>query len=110
MQAWETAHPAPVVRVADVADHVEHMRRVAGIDHVGLGSDFDGMYGSIEGLADPADIPALLAELRGRGWTEGDLRKFAGDNFMRVLREVGARAGQADAGARVSDVPAPAGP
>ena len=89
MQAWETAQPAPVVHVADVADHVEHMRHIAGIDHVGLGSDFDGMYGSVEGLADPTGIPTLLAELRSRGWTEADLRKLAGGNFLRVLREVG---------------------
>lgn len=114
MQAWEATHPAPVVRVADVADHVEHMRRVAGIDHIGLGSDFDGMYGSIEGLADPAGIPALLEELRARGWTEGDLRKLAVDNFLRVLREVGARArpagatGVATTAARRA--PGPAGP
>lgn len=88
MQAWETAHPAPVVRVADVADHVEHIRRVAGVDHVGLGSDFDGMYGSIEGLGDPAGIPALLAELRRRGWQEAELHKLASGNFLRVLRAV----------------------
>ncbi|MFN2393978.1 MAG: membrane dipeptidase, partial [Pyrinomonadaceae bacterium] len=74
------------------ADHVEHLRRVAGIDHVGIGSDFDGMSGKIEGLEDVSKFPALFAELARRGWTEAELRKLAGENFLRVFSEAEATA------------------
>lgn len=73
--------------LADVADHVEHIRRVAGVDHVGLGGDFDGIDTVVEGLEDVSTYPALLAELARRGWTEADLRKLAGENILRVLRQ-----------------------
>jgi len=83
--AWERAHPAPPVGLADVADHVEYIRKVAGADHVGFGSDFDGIPDSPAGLDGVDKYPALLAELARRGWSDGDLAKVAGGNVLRVL-------------------------
>jgi membrane dipeptidase len=77
---------APVATLADVADHIEHVRRVAGIDHVAIGSDYDGAT-MPEGLEDVSTFPALLAELSRRGWNESDLRKLAGENVLRAWRE-----------------------
>ncbi|HEX5205395.1 MAG TPA: membrane dipeptidase, partial [Actinoplanes sp.] len=76
-----------VVTVAQVADHVEHARDVAGVDHVGLGGDFDGTTDLPEGLSDVAGYPRLLAELAARGWSGADLDKLAGRNILRVLGE-----------------------
>ncbi len=73
--------------VADVADHVEHVRAVAGVEHIGLGADFDGTPALPVGLGDVAGYPALLAELSGRGWSDDDLRKLAHRNVLRVMRE-----------------------
>ncbi len=92
MRVWEESHPSPRVTVADVADHIEHIRRVAGIDHVGIGSDFDGMYGKIEGLEDVSKFPSLFAELARRGWAEAEMRKLAGENFLRVFTRAEATA------------------
>lgn len=83
--AWRAAHPAPVVTLRDVADHLDHIRRVAGVDHVGIGSDFDGIDETIAGLEDVSSFPALFAELARRGWKEAELRKLAGENVLRVL-------------------------
>jgi membrane dipeptidase len=80
------AHPVPNATLADVADHIEHVRRVAGVDHVGLGSDFDGITRAPEGLEDVSRFPALFAELIRRGWSDADLRKLAGENALRALR------------------------
>lgn len=85
MDAWEITHPKPVVTVSDVADHFDHVRKVAGIDHVGIGSDFDGIDFTPVGLEDVSTFPNLLEELARRGWTDADLRKVAGENFLRVL-------------------------
>jgi membrane dipeptidase len=68
-----------------VADHIDHIRKVAGVDHVGIGSDFDGITELVEGLEDVTTFPALFAELARRGWTEADLRKLAGENILRVM-------------------------
>jgi membrane dipeptidase len=92
MEVWERHNPAPRVTVADVADHIEHARSVVGIDHVGIGSDFDGMYSRVFGLESVAEFPNILTELALRGWTESDLRKLAGGNIMRVLDSVRALA------------------
>jgi membrane dipeptidase len=78
---------APRATLDDVADHVEHVRRVAGVDHVGIGSDFDGISSTPVGLEDVSTYPALFAELSRRGWTESDLRKLAGENLLRAWRE-----------------------
>ncbi|MFN2399572.1 MAG: dipeptidase [Gemmatimonadaceae bacterium] len=83
--AWRSAHAAPVVKLTQVADHIEHIRKVAGADHVGIGGDFDGISEVIQGLEDVSTYPALFAELSRRGWSDADLRKLAGENILRVL-------------------------
>jgi membrane dipeptidase len=87
LQAWDAAHPKPTATLADVADHIEHIRKVAGIDHVGIGSDFDGMPDTPAGLEGVDRFPALLQELARRGWSDADLAKVAGDNLLRVLSQ-----------------------
>jgi membrane dipeptidase len=82
---WAAAHPVPAATLAQVADHVEHVREVAGVEHVGLGGDFDGTPDVTVGLEDVSAYPALFAELLGRGWTEPDLAALAGGNVLRVL-------------------------
>jgi membrane dipeptidase len=88
LKAWEQAHPKPPVGISDVADHIEHIRKVAGVDHVGVGSDFDGLPDAPVGLEGVDKFPALLAELARRGWTDAELAKVAGTNLLRVMREV----------------------
>jgi membrane dipeptidase len=84
---WRASHPSPRRgTISDVADHVDHIRKFAGIDHIGLGSDFDGFRGGIDGLDDVSGYPALLAELLHRGYSKDDLKKIAGLNVLRVLR------------------------
>ena len=85
MTEWSAANPAPRATMADVIAHLEHAKRVAGADHVGLGGDFDGISEVVEGLEDVSTYPALLAELSRRGWTEAELRKLAGENVLRAL-------------------------
>jgi membrane dipeptidase len=87
LAAWSAAHPAPHATLAQVADHVDHVRQVAGIDHVGLGSDFDGMTSVPDGLGDVAQYPVLLAELLRRGYSDDDVKKVAGANLLRVLSD-----------------------
>jgi len=82
----------PRVTAAQVADHVERVREVAGVDHVGIGGDFDGAFGFPQDLSDVSMYPNLFAELIQRGWNDEDLAKLASGNFLRVLREVEARA------------------
>ena len=84
---WRSAHPKPVVRLTQVADVIDHVKQVAGVDHVGIGSDFDGITDVVVGLEDVSTYPALFAELSRRGWSEADLRKLAGENVLRVLRQ-----------------------
>ncbi|WP_436519980.1 dipeptidase [Actinoplanes sp. HUAS TT8] len=86
-QPWLEANPRPDATIADVADHVEHARAVAGVDHVGLGGDFDGTSDLPVGLTDVAGYPNLFAELQARGWSDSDLRKLAHRNVLRVMRE-----------------------
>jgi len=92
MRAWRQAHPRPKVTLADVADHIDHVKKVAGVDHVGIGSDFDGIGQGPEGLENVADFPALFAELIRRGWSDADLRKLAGQNVLRAMRQAEATA------------------
>jgi membrane dipeptidase len=77
----------PSATLAEVADHIEHVRAVAGVDHIGLGGDYDGTERQPEGLEDVSCYPALLAELMERGWSEHDCELLAGGNLLRVLRE-----------------------
>jgi membrane dipeptidase len=78
--------PPPVASIAQVADHIEHVREVAGVDHIGLGGDFDGTPDVTVGLEDVSGYPRLLAELGVRGWPEPDLEKLTGRNMLRVMR------------------------
>jgi membrane dipeptidase len=89
---WEQTHPVPNSTLAQVADHVEHVREVAGGAHVGLGGDFDGTTNVTVGLEDVSAYPALFAELLQRGWTEADCAALAGGNLLRVLRAAEAHA------------------
>ena len=89
---WERTHPVPKSTLAQVADHVEHVREVAGVAHVGLGGDFDGTTNVTVGLEDVSAYPALFAELLARGWTEPDCAALAGGNLLRVLRSAEAHA------------------
>jgi membrane dipeptidase len=85
LAAWDQEHPMPVVTLGEVADHIEHIRRVAGVDHVGLGSDFDGIPNTPVGLEGVDRYPALLTELMRRGWTDAEIAKVAGENVLRVM-------------------------
>ena len=85
IDAWQAANPPPRATLAQVADHIEHIRRVAGPDHVGIGGDFDGISETVEGLEDVASYPALFAELVRRGWSDTDLKKLAGENVLRAF-------------------------
>jgi membrane dipeptidase len=79
--------PPPRATIAQVADHIEHVRGVAGVDHVGIGSDFDGTPDLPDGLGDVSCYPALFAELLDRGWSEDDCARLAGGNVLRVMRD-----------------------
>ena len=85
LAAWEKANPEPIVTIGQVADHIEHIARVAGMDHVGIGSDFDGVGALPQGLTGVETYPALLGELMRRGWSDRDIAKLAGDNLLRVM-------------------------
>ncbi len=93
-QGKPAATPPPRATLAQVADHIEHVRRIAGVDHVGIGGDFDGMSSAPLGLEDVSKYPQLFAELARRGWTDTDLEKLAGRNLLRVLRAAEAVARQ----------------
>jgi membrane dipeptidase len=86
VKQWEASHARPAATIGMVADHIEHIRDVAGIDHVGIGSDFDGTPNTPVGLEDVSKFPALFAELARRGWSDADMRKLAGENVLRALR------------------------
>jgi membrane dipeptidase len=87
LKLWVQQHPEPPVGISDVADHIDHIRAVAGVDHVGLGSDFDGIPEAVTGLSGVDQFPDLLRELMRRGWSDADIAKVAGGNVLRVLRE-----------------------
>jgi len=88
VEAWTKANPAPRALVSDAADHIDHIRKVAGIDHIGLGGDFDGITSVPEGLEDVSKYPALTAELLRRGYTDDEIKKILGLNVLRVMRQV----------------------
>lgn len=91
---WRESHPRPVATIDDVADHIEHVRDVASIDNVGIGSDFDGISETPVGLEDVSKFPALFAELIQRGWSDEDLIKLAGGNLLRAFRVAESVAGK----------------
>ena len=83
---WKKSHPAPPVTLSDVADHIVHVAKLAGVEHVGLGSDFDGVDNDLPaGLEDVSTYPALLTELMRRGWSDADVAKVAGGNVLRAM-------------------------
>jgi membrane dipeptidase len=84
---WRAAHPRPTASIADVADAIEHVRKIVGPDHVGIGSDFDGIEETVVGLEDVSKYPAIIAELARRGWSDAELAKLAGGNVLRVLSQ-----------------------
>jgi membrane dipeptidase len=86
MQQWRAANPEPKATIAQVADHVDHIRKVAGIDHIGVGSDFDGITSTPIGLEDVSTYPAFVEELLRRGYSDQDVQKITGGNVLRVLR------------------------
>ena len=86
MAAWREAHPAPRATLSQVADHIDHVRQVAGIDHIGIGSDFDGISSVPVGLEDVSTYPALTTELLRRGYSDADVRQVLGHNVLRVMR------------------------
>ncbi|WP_176590088.1 dipeptidase [Sphingobium sp. EM0848] len=88
LAAWDKANPAPPVAIADVADHIDHIVQVAGVDHVGIGSDFDGIGALPDGLGGVETYPALLAELMKRGWSDANIARLAGGNILRVMAAV----------------------
>jgi membrane dipeptidase len=85
--AWTVRHPQPRAALTQVADHIEHVREVAGIEHVGIGGDFDGVGTMPDGLEDVSCYPALFRELAARRWSRDDLAALAGQNALRVLAE-----------------------
>jgi membrane dipeptidase len=88
VRTWKRGSgPEPKATLADVVAHIEHIRKVAGIDHIGIGGDFDGIDSTPVGLEDVSAYPALFAELARRGWSDEDLRKLAGENLLRVMRQ-----------------------
>lgn len=87
IRAWDERNPAPRPDLNVVADHIEHLRDVAGVDHVGIGSDLDGIDTPPIGLEDVSTFPALVAELLSRGWSDEDAKKVIGLNVLRVMRE-----------------------
>jgi membrane dipeptidase len=93
VKEWRTTHPLPRATLSQVADQIEYVRKVADVDHVGIGGDFDGITEVVQGLEDVSTYPALFAELARRGWSDNDLRKLAGENFLRAF-------GQAEAVAK----------
>jgi membrane dipeptidase len=89
---WAAKIPRPPLSM--LIDHIDHIAKVAGIDHVGLGSDFDGIPSSPEGMDSAADLPKITAALMARGYSAEDCRKILGGNFLRFFREVQATAKQ----------------
>jgi membrane dipeptidase len=87
LDEWRRANPAPRASLLQVADHVDHVKKVAGIDHIGLGSDFDGISSVPVGLEDVSTFPTLLAELLRRGYSDDDIRKISFRNILRVMRQ-----------------------
>jgi membrane dipeptidase len=85
MRVWDAANPVPETGIADVVAHIQHVRDVAGVDHVGIGGDYDGVPSLPTGLEGVDGYPRLLAALMAQGWTEADIRKLAGENILRVM-------------------------
>ncbi|HUL71585.1 MAG TPA: dipeptidase [Vicinamibacterales bacterium] len=92
MDDWRRLNPSPRASIKDVADHVDHIKQIAGIDHIGLGGDFDGITAVVAGLEDVSTYPSLVAELLRRGYKDDEIRKIVNGNILRVMRQVEATA------------------
>jgi membrane dipeptidase len=100
MDAWHAANPTPKATFAQVADHIDHVKAIAGIDHIGLGSDFDGITSVPAGLEDVSKFPSLIIELLRRGYTDVDIKKITRGNILRVMRQAEAVSTRLRAGGR----------
>ena len=87
IERWRAEHPAPRATLQQVADHIDHIRKVAGIDHIGLGGDFDGITTVVQGLEDVSKYPDLTAELLRRGYKDDEVKKVLGLNVLRAWRQ-----------------------
>src|SRR5699024_7164619 len=87
VEQYAVTHPQPPATLDQVVAHIEHLREVAGVDHIGLGGDYDGVASLPVGLEDVSGYPRLLAALADRGWSDEDLAKLAGGNVLRTLRD-----------------------
>jgi membrane dipeptidase len=83
---YQKTHPSPRATIAQVANHIDHIRKIAGIDHIGLGGDFDGITEVVQGLEDTSKYPSLIVELLKRGYTDAEIRKITNENILRALR------------------------
>mgnify|MGYP002399500316 CR=1 FL=1 len=92
LKAWDAANPVPKTQISKVADHIDHIKAAIGVDHIGLGGDYDGMDSAPVGMDDVAGYPALFTELARRGYTQVELEKIASGNMLRVLKGVEAYA------------------
>jgi membrane dipeptidase len=97
LDVWVQANPPPKATLQQVADHIDHLRDVVGVDHIGIGSDFDGITMTPVGLEDVSTYPALFDELLARGYSADDVAKIAGRNLLRVMYEVEAVGAKIDA-------------
>ena len=88
MKRWDADNPKPIAKVTDVADHIDHIRSVIGIEHIGIGSDFDGVPSVPKGLEDVSQYPMLTAELLHRNYADEDIIKILGGNILRVMRQI----------------------
>ncbi|AXU19020.1 membrane dipeptidase [Novosphingobium sp. THN1] len=98
IEAWDKANPMPRGSIKDVADHIDHIAKLIGADHAGLGGDLDGVEATVQGLEDVSTYPALFAELKQRGWSQANLAKLSSGNMLRVMKaaEIYAAAHRAD--------------
>lgn len=113
LAAWDAAHPLPQATIGTIADHIEHVRQVAGVDHVGIGSDYDGISGTHpEGMEGVDTYPALFRELARRGWSDADLAKLSGGNLLRAMegaeRAAAAMRGEPPMNATIQQLDGPA--
>ena len=99
MTAWDAANPEPKTMISHMADHIDHIKKVAGVEHIGIGGDYDGMPTGPVGMEDVSGYPALFAELARRGYSQAELELISSRNAMRVLREAERYA------SRVADAP-----
>ena len=85
---WENDNPPPMVTVVDLANHFDYVKKLIGVDYIGIAGDYDGIDHTINGMEDISSYPKLLTELVRRGWTESEIKKITGENFLRVFEEV----------------------